>query len=511
MHKFKEYQKLVALLLSAFMIFELPGCYSLRSIPKSEIQYASKTYYFIHGRNTSYRISSVIITNGILSGYLDYSAIVKKNKSIHLYVAPDSAIVKSNESISVPFNSIAKVEVNKVDGGKSLLMGIGVAYTALFVVGLIALLTKGSSCPFVYSDDGSNVNFEGEIYSGATAIPLERDDYLRLKSIKPVDNSYNIKLTNEVHEIQNTNLTELLVFDQPAGTDILVDKYGKAHSVKDIIKPLNAVDNYARSLVKEFSFRDSIRYISEIKNDALLKDTLSLTFEKPLNSSSSKLVISGKNTMWLDYIFGRFSDLFGKRYNNWKEKRNKKPAGELLQWQFDQGMFLSVYLETDSGLRFVDYYNLPGPMADKEDILLLDLSGVSGNKVNLKLVSGMLFWDLDYIGMDFSADQALNKTVIPVSSAIDENNKDVASLLREDDTEYLIQPDGNNATSITFPALPVLKGASRTFFLHTRGNYEILRDAKGKPDINYLKSFLEPGSFIKFSKDHILNYYLKSN
>jgi len=501
----------MALLLSAFMIFELPGCYSTRSISKSEIQYANRTYYFIHGRNTSYRISSVNISNGILSGFIDYSATVTKNRSIHIYVAPDSAIVKSNEAVSVPFSSIAKVEVDKIDGGKSLLMGLGVGYTALFVVGLIAILTKGASCPFVYSDNGSNVSFEGEIYSGATAIPLERNDYLNLKSLKPLDNLYKIKLTNEVHEIQNTNLAELVVFDHPAGTNILADKYGIAHSVSDIIKPLIAANNYGRSLVNEFSFQDSLRYISEIKNDALLEDTISLMFEKPVNAVSSKLIVSGKNTMWLDYMFGRFADLFGKRYDTWKEKRNEKPAEELVKWQIDQGMPLAVYLETDAGWQFVNYYNLPGPMADKKDILLLDLSGVSGSKVNLKLVSGVLFWDLDYVGMDFSADQAFSKTVIPVSSAIDENNKDVASLLRNDDSEYLIQPDGNNVTSITFKALPALQNMNRTFILHTKGNYEILRDARGKPDVNYLRSFLEPGAFIKFSKDHILNYYLKSN
>jgi hypothetical protein len=150
-------------------------------------------------------------------------------------------------------------------------------------------------------------------------------------------------------------------------------------------------------------------------------------------------------------------------------------------------------------------------MADKEDILLLDLSDVIGTEVNLKLVSGLLFWDLDFIGMDFSSDQTVNGTVVPVSTAIDENNRNIASLLRNDDEQYLIQPDGNNEASITFRAIPSVPGMNRSLFLHTKGNYEILRDARGKPDIAYLKSFLEPGSFIKFSKEHILTYYQKNN
>ena len=511
MQKYNMYQKILALLLSSIIMMQFSGCYSLRSISKGEIQYATKNYYVIHGNNSSYTVTNVSITNGILSGYLNYIQPVGKKQSVHLYVAPDSAMKKNGDILSIPFANIAKVEVNKIDGGKSVIMGFGIGYSVLLVVFVIALLSKGASCPFIYSDDGSNITFEGEIYSGATAIPLERDDFLKLRSLKPVDNQYKIKLTNEVNEIQNTNLTELFVLDHPAGTDILIDKYGNEHSVTDIKKPLNAVNNYGRSLVNEFSYCDSNRYISDLKNDNLLKDTISLTFDKPPNATSSKLIISGKNTMWLDYMFGRFTDLFGKRYDAWKEKRDKKSGKELLQWEFDQGLPLAVYLETDSGLKFVDYYNLPGPMADKEDILFIDLSGVSGDRVNLKMVSGMLFWDLDFIGMDFSADQPVNKTMVPVSSATDENKRDVSSLLRHDDSNYLIQPDGNNQTSITFPAPPLLPGMSRSLFLHTKGNYEILRDAKGKPDIAYLKSFLEPGSFIKLSKDHILKYYEKSN
>ncbi len=512
MQKYNEYQKIVAILLSVIIMLEFSGCYSIRAIPKGEIQYASAKCYYVHGSKSFYRIDNVKISDGILTGSIrDNPADPKKGQEVHIYLAPDSAVKETGDIVRFPFKNIAKVEVYKVDGGKTATFILAGAYGAFFIVGLIVLLTKGLSCPFIYSDDGLNMNFEGEIYSGATAVPLERDDYLRLKSLKPVDDSYRIMLTNEVNEIQNTNLAELLVFDHPAGTDLLVDKYGNAHSVSDIRKPLRAADSYGRSLLNEFSRRDSIRYISDLKNDPVLRDTISLTFEKPPEATSSKLVISGKNTMWLDYIFGRFTDLFGRRYDNWKEMRNKKSKEELLQWMSDQGMPLAVYLETGSGLKFIDNYNLPGPMADREDVLLLDLSGVTGNTVKLKLVAGLLFWDLDFIGMDFSADQAVNKNAVPVSSATDEKNKDVASLLRLDDDRYLIQPDGNNQTTVTFPAISSLPGMSRSFFLHTRGNYEVLRDARGKPDIAYLKTFLEPGSFIKFSKDHILKYYLNSN
>jgi hypothetical protein len=150
-------------------------------------------------------------------------------------------------------------------------------------------------------------------------------------------------------------------------------------------------------------------------------------------------------------------------------------------------------------------------MAYKEDILLLDLSQVHSDKVNLKLVSGVLFWDIDYAGMDFTETGQVNKTILPLVSAMDENGKDVKSLLTKNDEKYLVQPLPVNKTDLTFPAPELQSGLSRSVFLHRKGHYEILRDAKGKPDVAYLKTFLEPGAFTKFSKDHFLNYYFKSN
>lgn len=512
MQKYSDYQKTVALFLAGLIMFTFSGCYTLRGIQKGEMQYAAGKYYYIHGVNTAYQINNAVISNGVLTGSITHLPEPPKKKDIvHIYVAPDSVIKKDGNNVSIPFKNIAKAETNKVDGAKTVIFTTGMAVGTLFTLALIVLLTKGASCPFIYSEDGSSASFEGEIYSGATAIPLERNDYLPLKSIKPVDGLYKIKLTNEVKEIQNTNLIELLVFDHSPETTVMVDKYSKTHILADIKKPLSASDCYGRSLKEELSGYDSLRYISQVNRDPILKDTISLSFEKPQNATSARLVVSGKNTMWLDFMFVKFTDLFGNRYDNWKEKRNEKSQEELLKWSFDQGMPLAVYIETDSGLKFADYFNLPGPMADKADILNLDLSGVTGDKINIKLVAGLLFWDIDFAGMDFSDNSAVVKTVVPLSSATDENMKSVSELLLNDDDQYLIQPEVTNETSITFLAPPPVPEKSRSVILHSKGNYEILRDTKGKPDIAYLKTFLEPGAFTRFSKEHFLQYYRKGN
>jgi hypothetical protein len=353
--------------------------------------------------------------------------------------------------------------------------------------------------------------FEGEIYSGATAVPIERNDYLKLKALSPVDDLYRIRITNEVKEIQRTNLAELQVYDHPREVENLVDKYGVAHSVRNIMQPVTATDTYGRSLLPALSACDNARYFSEIRNDNLLLDTISLSFDRPHNSTSAKLVISAKNTMWLDYMFGRLSDMFGNRYDEWVKIRNKRSPEYLKQWSLDQRIPLAVYLETASGLEFVDYYNVPGPAKDKKDILSIDLSRVTGDRVNIRLVSGVLFWDFDYAGMDFSEEVNVTCTTVPVENAVDETGKEISSLLLHDDDKYLVQPEINNEARLSFMVPPPVPGTERSVFLHSKGNYQPLRDAGGKPDMDLLVTMRQPGMFTKFAKDHFLRYYSSRN
>lgn len=512
MKKYYEYQKVIAVLLSFLLIILTSGCYSLRGITRQDIQYANKNVYFLHGPTTFYKLRNAIITDGLLTGTIDYViSSPAKTETVHIYAAPDSSIRKTGDRVQVPFSNIVNVEVYKIDGLKTVITVAGSVCLAFLGIILIVLLSKGASCPFIYTNDEGNYNFSGEIYSGATSLPLERDDYLPVRNLKPSDNLYRLRITNEVEEIQKTNLTELIVVDHQPGTKILMDKTGNAYSLSELKKPVSAFDSYGTSILKELSSQDSLRYLSTVRNDRNIKDTISLTFDKPAEAKESKLVIKGKNTMWLDYMYGKFSDLFGRRFEKWKEKSDMKPREELLKWSFDQGMPLAIYLQTDTGLKYIDYFNLPGPMADKEDILKIDLSEIHTDKVNLKLVSGVLFWDLDYVGMDYSPSVPVNKTISPLYSAIDENGKDVISLLSRDDEKYLIQPLPVNKTDLSFTCPNSLTGMERSVFLHSKGHYEILRNTKGKPDIAYLKTFMEPGAFIKFSKDHFLEYYYKNN
>ena len=102
----------------------------------------------------------------------------------------------------------------------------------------------------------------------------------------------------------------------------------------------------------------------------------------------------------------------------------------MIKWSLDQGIPLSVYLETEDGWEFADYYNVVGPLAAKDDVLEIDLSKIKGDKVKIKLEFGFLFWEIDYAAMDFTPNQSIEKYTVPLSSAIDQNNSNISNKLQ---------------------------------------------------------------------------------
>ena len=409
--------------------------------------------------------------------------------------------------VLIPFPAIQKVEVYDVDLGKTI------AYTTLGIAGtlgaifIVILLTK-SSCPFIYAYNGESYEFTGEIYSGAIYPPLERHDYLLIPNLKPIENEYKIQITNEIKEIQHTNMTELLVFDHPENIEVLVDKYGNTHTISNPKLPATSKTLDGSNIDSLLSLKDSLVYMSGIPNDnSGNMDAVILTFDKPLGQDTGKLVIKGKNSFWLDYIHGQFSELFGERFDTWKEKQKKQSPEKMIKWSLDQGIPLSVYLETEDGWEFADYYNVVGPLAAKDDVLEIDLSKIKGDKVKIKLEFGFLFWEIDYAAMDFTPNHSVEKHTVSLFSAIDQNNDNVADRLMYDDEKYYIQPHIGDKALLTFQVPNKSEGTKRSFILHSKGHYEILKEIDGKPDIAYLKGFREPGAFSQFSKNRFIEFY----
>jgi len=423
-------------------------------------------------------------------------------QEVHIYVHEYAKLDETN--VIVPLSGIKRIDVFDRAQGATIASHIfgyaGVTLGVLVVLEIIIALLK-SSCPFIYTYDGNHFVFTGEIFSGAIQPGLERKDFLSLPGIQPKDGEYLIKVANEIKEIQHINQLEMLVIDHPANSEVLVDKFGQPQSITEARAPVVAETFWGTDVLPLVESKDDYAYYFDnaATTDSSL-DGLTLTFDKPEDATEAKLIVRARNSFWLEKVFDEFHGLFGRRYNAFDKREGSKKPAQMRKMMESQNLPLSVYVEKDGQWVFHDYYEVAGPMAMKDDILPISLQDLEGETIRVKLESGFLFWELDYVAMDFTTNIPLNINYISSTRAIDENGVDVSDAIKHDDHLYYVQPEIGNEATLSFP-VPEFTNENRTLILHSKGYYKILRDQDGRPNWKKLQTFKKPGRMPQFSKE----------
>ncbi len=419
---------------------------------------------------------------------------------VHIYVTNLSRL--GSNYVSIPVKAVQRIEIYDPAKGATIASWVfgtlGVIALGAAIVTIIVALTK-QSCPFIYVNDDSSSRLIGEIYSGAIYPSLERTDYLPLPAPKPGQKDYTIRMTNEVHEIQNTNLIELNVFDHPKGTNVLLDKYGKYQTTCNLQQPIRATNLSGKNILDLIRDKDTLTYFNvDPGKNPDLKDGIIMTFKRPQDASVAKLVVNARSTFWLDYVFTRFHELFGKEYNCWVDKQQTVPPIKMKSWMLDQNIPLSLYIEKNGKWQFIDYYNIVGPIALKQDILAFDISNIKTDSLKIKLEYGNLFWEVDYAGIDYSLNIPVTQKIAQFVSAVDNKDRDVRNLLVSADMLYYVQPEIGDAVDMKFN-LPEQLDVERTLILHSQGYYKIILNLTGEERKKDLLAFRKKGHFAKFS------------
>jgi hypothetical protein len=449
---------------------------------------ASHQLYLTHGRNGNMRYIPHLNDDAVLN-------------EVHLFIKTSDSI--NTGHVTINLNQIQKIEVIEKDEKRTtssyVIGALGYTVGAIAVVAIIVAATK-SSCPFVSAYTNDEFVLQGEIYGGAIYPQLARDDYMPLQMSPTVNNSLQLKISNELKEQQYTDFADLLVVTHSPKIKILSDEKGNLYGIADPQSPTAAWTG---------NNKDAIAPLLENNDNTLLHfdDTLAADannyvitkFNKPADKQNGKLILAIKNSYWLDYLYGEVAKGFGRYYNTYLKKQFKKPASNLLQWARDQKIPLEVSVKTKKGWQKMADLTTIGPLATREIVVPVDLKDVEGSSVEIRLKSGFMFWEIDYAAIDFSDDKNFSVDNISPSVAIDENGKNVLPLLGKKDGIYLEQPVPGNCVTLEYKNLPKQPNTSQTYILHTRGYYIHKRELKGSPDIAFLKQFKKPGGLAAYS------------
>jgi hypothetical protein len=407
---------------------------------------------------------------------------------------------------AIPFAHISMVQVVENDTGLAIVKTFGAVVLAAGIAFVIILATK-DSCPFIYVQNGDEEVLVGEIYSGAIHPPMERDDYLAL----PVagDGDCQLRITNEVLEVQHTNLAELLVLDHAKGERVLVDRHGTPHRLADTKAPVTARSLSGSDILDLVAADDGVPFIDggrapDLDPQARANidmDGMILTFDRPAGAQQLKLVVNARNSTWLDHVMSVLFERMGDQFKPWQQAQKNGSAAAMQQWCRDQGLPLAVSVQTPDGWRRVDQFDLPGPIADRDAVLAVDLAGIEGDQVTVKLECGYRFWEIDRVTADFTAAPPPAMTKVGLARAVTGDGRDVTADLLADDALYLHQPNVGDAAALTYHLSRLAKGQARSVILHSKGHYDILRDPMGQPEAAFVASFRQPGRMTGFSRE----------
>jgi hypothetical protein len=419
---------------------------------------------------------------------------------VHFYLKTPTSF-NINETVSISLKEIERISVNDKNRNRAvanvLISTVGIAFATL---ALYAALK--SSCPFVYIKDGQEYQFVGELYPGTITPNLQKSDYLPLPNFNPENELYTLKVSNQLKEVQYTDQLQLIAINHPKNMEVLMDSKGQLQTLENIESPIN-VKSDGRLQDLDVALKKDSNYYAFNSYEATSNSTRSMVFEfiKPENTKEGKLYLTAKNSVWLDYIFGKFNEQFGSYYNTFQKKQQTIEKEKLNEWTNGQNIPLSVYVKEKDDWKLVERINTVGPLAMRDLVVPIDLDVNKDEVLQIKLETGFMFWEVDYVGIDFSKTSDLNIEYIDPVSAIDQYNNDVTHLLNKQDSHYFIQPNIGDEVIVSFPAMSINDNSTKTtVFLKNRGYYNYIRDYKGFPDQEKLEAFKEDGAFTKFSE-----------
>jgi len=148
-----------------------------------------------------------------------------------------------------------------------------------------------------------------------------------------------------------------------------------------------------------------------------------------------------------------------------------------------------------------------GPFVSEDRIVELDLDGVEGDTLRVRLEPPSGFWRLDWFAVDYSDDAPFDLAEVGASSIVGDDGRDLSAALGARDGEYYVMPRTGQSAALAFPAPAPVVDRDRTVFAKVTGYYDIHLDARGRRRTALLgKIFGEPGYVVAYSLKELADW-----
>jgi hypothetical protein len=487
-------RRATAIVLGVCFFFQISGCTSWSAQPTQVL--AQKSYdvvRVIQNDGSRAEVFEPRVADDSLSGFAGGPSTSHQAKAVRIALA-----------------DIRYLEIRKGDAGKTVLLVAGIGITLLLVAAIAAATSDISfgnggggdttgSCPFIYSWDGHQWRLDSGTFGGAVMPALQRTDLDNLAYATPSRGILRLKLANELRETDYVDAFSILAVDHPPGVSVLPDAGGQAvlHAVGRPDVPRAARDAAGRDQLTRVGVSDGIFWESDLRprDPAIpgdVSDRLELAFRRPAGAAAGTLVLDVQNTPWAAHLMVHLVRGWGRDVTRWYDPTTAAAVAQQLGPALADVGSLSVQVKVDGRWETRGRVWEIGPEMTKRVAMPLDLTGVTGDQVEIRLQSTPNFWLLDYAGLDFTAPAPFAVRELALERALDTRGIDVRSQLAAEDGTYYTMTQGD-AAELTVKVPPVPSGMVRSYLARTVGWYRIEGAESAPPDVVLLEAMNAPG------------------
>lgn len=494
-------------LLSLALALLATGCTTWRTQPGSPEE-------ILGGENREFRI---LLADGTSETLVDFRI---QNDSVvgtsNLRSSPDSDIsATGSHPVAVALSDITEVQAKGLSFARTA-VAVAAGVTLIAVIGAIApddpppsRTPETFSCPLVYSWNGTEWVLDSGTFGGAIMRPLARVDVDNLDHLwEGPDGALRLRVANELAETDHLDALTILAVDHPPGTSVSPDPAGGLHLLGSLASPSAARDFDGLDALERVQFRDGWAWESPLRvrdaESSATRDGIVLRFQRPERSTRALLVLDAHNTAWASHLLGEYVELHGEATDAWYASLEANPeSARRLGEHFAREAFLRVSVLLDGAWTPQGMAWEAGPEILKRQVIPLDLSGIEGDEVEIRLDAPASFWRIDHAGIAWpqAESDALAVTELHATSAIGADGSDLRPILAEMDGREVTMETGETF-EVGFRAPPRAEGMERTYLLNAGGWYQIHTDGSGAQDSELLERIeTEPGAIARVAAE----------
>ncbi len=336
----------------------------------------------------------------------------------------------------------------------------------------------GCGCLYVYSisDDGSSLDHLA--YPFSVLPSWEEYSYGTMRSLSPAsDGTLRLRLSEELPEISYVNNVRLLAVDHPSNVEVMPDADGNLHTLQDkrpVTSCVTEDGSDCTSLVESEGSGEYLLALEEVQKSELddIYDELVLTFEKPESAKGAKIILRGRESGLITFIWWSMLERIGR--NNMDEFLSGLEGDSLVSALFeraaDQKAKVSIGVWDGSAWRYLASEYLAFSKHGNMGEILIPVNGLPHSReLKIKLVYAVGTFAIDYAAADYSDDLPLEATELELKSAI-KSGRDVIALLGDNDDLHLNLVEGEQADLI-FSDPPETPDLERTYVIGVSGHY----------------------------------------